>query len=117
VTLDLVEGPARFTTADAKAWGITQAVGGSNAWRDGAPTTAGPGFTTYHSASGARVINIHRIADLVRGAVVVALLPWSSPMPACSCLTCTTSPATWTDEADLVRPSHALVRAAPPSLS
>jgi vancomycin resistance protein YoaR len=70
VSLDLVEGPAVFTTADAEAWGITQAVGGNHAWRDGAPTTAGPGFTTYHSASGARVINIHRIADLVRGAVV-----------------------------------------------
>jgi vancomycin resistance protein YoaR len=70
VTLDLVEGPAAFTTADAQAWGITQAVGGNNAWRSGAPTTAGPGFTTYHAASGARVINIHRIADLVRGAVV-----------------------------------------------
>jgi vancomycin resistance protein YoaR len=70
VDLDLVEGPAAFTTADAQAWGITQAVGGNNAWRSGAPTTAGPGFTTYHAATGARVINIHRIADLVRGAVV-----------------------------------------------
>jgi vancomycin resistance protein YoaR len=70
VALELVEGPAAFTRADAEAWRITQAVGGNNAWRDGAPTTAGPGFTTYHSASGARVINIHRMADLVRGAVV-----------------------------------------------
>ncbi|MEO7429847.1 MAG: VanW family protein, partial [Acidimicrobiales bacterium] len=70
VALTLVEGPAEFTAAEAKAWGITQAVGGNHAWRSGAPTTAGPGFTTYHSASGARVINIHRIADLVRGAVV-----------------------------------------------
>jgi len=70
VALDLVDGPATFTTADAREWGITQAVGGNHAWRDGAPTVAGPGFTTYHAASGARVINIHRIADLVRGAVV-----------------------------------------------
>lgn len=70
VALPLAEGPATFTAADARALGITQAVGGSNAWRNGAPTTAGPGFTTYHSASGARVINIHRIADLVRGAVI-----------------------------------------------
>ncbi len=68
--LPLIEGPAAFTTADARALGITQAVGGNHAWRNGAPTTAGPGFTTYHSASGARVINIHRIADLVRGAVI-----------------------------------------------
>lgn len=70
VRLQLAEGPASFTVEDARAWGITQAVGGNHAWRDGAPTTAGPGFTTYHSASGARVTNIHRIADLVRGAVV-----------------------------------------------
>lgn len=70
VALELVDGPAAFTVANAQSWGITQAVGGNNAWRDGAPTTAGPGFTTYHAATGARVINIHRIADLVRGAVV-----------------------------------------------
>jgi vancomycin resistance protein YoaR len=70
VALRLVQGSAGFTTEDAEAWGITQPVGGNHAWRDGAPTTAGPGFTTYHAASGARVINIHRIADLVRGAVV-----------------------------------------------
>ena len=63
-------GPPTFTAADAQAYGIIQAVGGNNAWRDGAPTTAGPGFTTYHAATGARVTNIHRIADLVRGAVI-----------------------------------------------
>ena len=70
VDLELIDGPADFTVAEADGWGITQAVGGNNAWRNGAPTTAEPGFTTYHSAGGARVINIHRIADLVRGAVV-----------------------------------------------
>jgi vancomycin resistance protein YoaR len=70
VVLDLVDGPATFTVADAQAWGITQAVGGNHAWRNGAPTTAGPGFTTYHAAGGNRVVNIHRIADLVRGVVV-----------------------------------------------
>ncbi len=68
--LTLVDGPAPFTAADAEAWGIKEPVGGNNAWRNGAPTTAGPGFTTYHDASGARVINIHRMADLVRGAVI-----------------------------------------------
>jgi vancomycin resistance protein YoaR len=68
--LTLVDGPAAFTVAQAEAWGITQAVGGNNAWRSGAPTTAGPGFTTYHAAGGARVTNIHRIADIVRGAIV-----------------------------------------------
>lgn len=70
VALDLVEGQATFTTADAEAYGIVEPVGGHHAWRDGQPTTAGPGFTTYHAPSGARVTNIHRIADIVRGAVI-----------------------------------------------
>ncbi len=68
--LTLVEGPADITAAEAQQWGITQPVGGNRAWRNGAPTTAGAGFTTYHSAGGNRVVNIHRMADLVRGAVV-----------------------------------------------
>jgi vancomycin resistance protein YoaR len=70
VELPLVDGPASFTVAEAEAYGIKQAVGGNHAWRNGAATTAEPGFTTYHDATGARIINIHRIADLVRGAVV-----------------------------------------------
>lgn len=70
VELSLVDGPASFTAADAEAYGIKEPVGGNNAWRSGAPTTAGPGFTTYHDPTGARIINIHRIADLVRGAVI-----------------------------------------------
>lgn len=70
VELPLVDGPASFTVADAEAYGIKQAVGGNHAWRNGAPTAAEPGFTTYHDPSGARIVNIHRIADLVRGAVI-----------------------------------------------
>ncbi len=70
VDLELVPGPALFTAADAQAYGIVRAVGGNNAWRDGAPTTAGPGFTTYHAPTGARITNIHLIADRVRGAVI-----------------------------------------------
>lgn len=70
VELPLVDGPASFTVADAEAYGIKGAVGGNNAWRSGAPTTADPGFTTYHDAGGNRVINIHRIADLVRGVII-----------------------------------------------
>jgi vancomycin resistance protein YoaR len=70
VALELVEGPAEFTTADAEAYQIVGPVGGNHAWRDGAPTTAAPGFTTYHAPTGARITNIHRIADLVRGVVV-----------------------------------------------
>ena len=68
--LQLVDGPAGFRSADAKTYGITQAVGGNEAWRDGVPTTAGPGFTTYHDPVGSRIVNIHRIADIVRGAVI-----------------------------------------------
>ena len=45
-------------------------MGGNHAWRSGAPTTAAPGFTTYHDPTGARITNIHRMADLVRGAVI-----------------------------------------------
>jgi vancomycin resistance protein YoaR len=70
IELELTEGDARFRVADAEAWKITEAVGGNHAWRSGAPTTAGPGFTTYHAAGGNRVSNIHRIADLVRGVVI-----------------------------------------------
>ena len=60
-----------LTTEAAQALGITQAVGGSNAWRNGGPTSAGPGFTTYHDCCAARVTNIHRMADIVRGTVVL----------------------------------------------
>ena len=70
VELDLTEGPASFTVKEAEAYGIKGPVGGNNAWRSGAPTTAAPGFTTYHDPTGARITNIHRMADLVRGAVV-----------------------------------------------
>jgi vancomycin resistance protein YoaR len=61
----------RLTTEKAKGLGIRQPVGGNHAWRDGAPTTAGPGFTTYYQPGMPRVTNIHRIADLVRGSVVL----------------------------------------------
>jgi vancomycin resistance protein YoaR len=60
-----------ITTEVAQGLGIVQPVGGSNAWRDGGPTTAGPGFTTYHDCCPARVTNIHRMADIVRGTVVL----------------------------------------------
>jgi len=47
--------PADFTTADAKALGIKERVST---------------FTTYHPCCEARVENIHRIAEIVDGAVV-----------------------------------------------
>jgi vancomycin resistance protein YoaR len=61
----------KLTTDAAKDLGVKQPVGGNHAWRDGAPTTAGPGFTTWYNPGEPRVANIHRIADLVRGAVIL----------------------------------------------
>jgi vancomycin resistance protein YoaR len=59
-----------FTTQAAQECGVNQPVGGNHAWRNAEPTTAGPGFTTYYNPGEPRVINIHRIADLVDGALV-----------------------------------------------
>jgi vancomycin resistance protein YoaR len=69
--LEVVISEPALTTQAAEELKITQAVGGNHAWRDGAATTAGPGFTTYHAGGEPRVINIHRMADLVRGAVIL----------------------------------------------
>jgi vancomycin resistance protein YoaR len=71
VTLEVEITEPSLTTAQAEELGIEQPVGGNHAWRDGAPTTAGPGFTTYHAPGQPRVANIQRIADMVRGAVVL----------------------------------------------
>jgi vancomycin resistance protein YoaR len=60
-----------LTTQAAEELKITQAVGGNHAWSNGAATTAGPGFTTYHEGGQPRVTNIHRMADLVRGALIL----------------------------------------------
>ncbi|MGH9234334.1 MAG: VanW family protein, partial [Acidimicrobiales bacterium] len=68
--LEVVITEPALTTEAAEELKITQAVGGNHAWRDGSATTAGPGFTTYHAGGEARVTNIHRMADLVRGAVI-----------------------------------------------
>jgi vancomycin resistance protein YoaR len=60
-----------LTTEEAQALGVKQPVCGNNAWRNGAPTTAGPGFTTYYIPGEPRVTNIHRIADIVDGTLVL----------------------------------------------
>ena len=60
-----------LTTDEVEGLGIKQPVCGNNAWRDGVPTTAGPGFTTYYDPGQARVTNIHRIADIVDGTLVL----------------------------------------------
>ena len=69
--LEVTVTEPELTTEAAEALGIVQPVGGNNAWRNGGPTTAGPGFTTYHDCCAARVTNIHRMADIVRGTVVL----------------------------------------------
>ena len=42
----------------------------ARAWPENRTGEVGAGFTTFHAAGEARVTNIHRIADLVRGAVI-----------------------------------------------
>jgi vancomycin resistance protein YoaR len=61
VHLDLVESAPSFTAAAANKLGIVQEVG--------QPTQFGP--TTMHHCCESRVQNIHRIADLVRGHVIL----------------------------------------------
>jgi vancomycin resistance protein YoaR len=60
-----------LTTDAAQGLHVERPVCGNNAWRDGEPTTAGPGFTTYYNPGEARVVNIHRIADIVDGTLVL----------------------------------------------
>ncbi|HEY3143528.1 MAG TPA: VanW family protein [Acidimicrobiales bacterium] len=60
-----------FTTQEVEGWGIVQPIGGSRGWQNGSAIDGpSPGFTTYHAAGEPRVTNIHRIADLVDGAVI-----------------------------------------------
>jgi vancomycin resistance protein YoaR len=71
VELHTAVAPAARTTEQVQAWGITQPVGGSRGWRSGAEIAGpAPGFTTYHACCESRVTNIHRMADLVRGAII-----------------------------------------------
>lgn len=61
VDLSLVVTPPNLTTDEANALGIVEEVG--------RPDEFGP--TTYHAAGEPRVTNIHRIADIIRGAVIM----------------------------------------------
>lgn len=70
VSLDLGTAAAELTTETAQSWGITEVVGGNRAWPENRSAEGAPGFTTFHVAGEVRVTNIHRIADLVRGAVI-----------------------------------------------
>ncbi len=71
VELEVQVTEPEWTTAEVEAWGIAQPVGGNRGWSNGGAIDGpGPGFTTYHNCCEPRVTNIHRIADLVRGAVI-----------------------------------------------
>lgn len=58
---------AKFSTEDAMKLGIKEPVGTTTEWKGVAQVKS---FTTYHPCCAARVTNIHRIADLVRGTIV-----------------------------------------------
>lgn len=60
VEIELDEAVPELTTEEAQAYGIVEEVG--------SPTAFGP--TTRHPCCQNRVTNIHRIADIVRGAVI-----------------------------------------------
>jgi vancomycin resistance protein YoaR len=60
-----------LTTEAAQGLGVARPVCGNNAWRNGGATTAGPGFTTWYNPGEPRVTNIHRIADIVDGTLVL----------------------------------------------
>ncbi|MCB0960444.1 MAG: VanW family protein [Acidimicrobiales bacterium] len=56
-----------FTTEDAEALKIVEPVGTTVEW-NGQPQVKS--FTTYHPCCAARVTNIHKMADIVRGTLV-----------------------------------------------
>ena len=60
VGIDLQEAQPELTTEEAQAYGIVEEVG--------SPGEFGP--TTRHACCQNRVANIHRIADIIRGAVI-----------------------------------------------
>jgi hypothetical protein len=71
VELEAHESEPEITTQEAQSWRIAAPIGGNRAWQNGAAVPGpGPGFTTYYSPGEPRVTNIHRIADLVNGAVI-----------------------------------------------
>jgi vancomycin resistance protein YoaR len=61
VALDLVDAAPTFTAAEAAKLGIVQEIG--------SPAEFGP--TTQHKCCESRVQNIHRIADIIRGTVIL----------------------------------------------
>ena len=70
VELETTTQQPEISTEEAESWQIREPVGGVRAWPENRSGEVGPGFTTFHAAGEPRVINIHRIADIVRGAVI-----------------------------------------------
>jgi vancomycin resistance protein YoaR len=68
VEVDLEVDEAEFTTEEAQALGVKEPVGSLTEWK-GQPQVKS--FTTYHDCCAPRVTNIHRMADLVRGTLVL----------------------------------------------
>lgn len=68
IELEPVVQEPEITTEEAQALGIKEPVGTTTEW-NGQPQVKS--FTTYHAGGEPRVQNIHRIAELVRGAVVL----------------------------------------------
>ncbi|HYI61628.1 MAG TPA: VanW family protein [Acidimicrobiales bacterium] len=67
VEVEPVTDEPDLTTAGAEALGIREPVGTVTEWK-GQPQVKS--FTTYHACCEPRVTNIHKMADLVRGALV-----------------------------------------------
>ncbi len=68
VELQPVEEEPELTTEEAEALGIKEPVGTTTEWK-GQPQVKS--FTTYYDCCPSRVTNIHRIADAVRGTIVM----------------------------------------------
>lgn len=66
--LEAVTQEPELTTEEAEALGIKEPVGTTTEWNGQQQVKS---FTTYHAAGEPRVTNIHRIADLIRGTVVL----------------------------------------------
>jgi vancomycin resistance protein YoaR len=62
----IIEDPP-FTTAEAQKLGIKEPVGTTVEWKGVQQVKS---FTTYHACCESRVTNIHRMADIVRGAII-----------------------------------------------
>lgn len=62
--------PPTLTTEQAQSYRIAQPIGGTRAWPESRQGEVGPGFTTFHAGGQSRVTNIHRMADIVDGAII-----------------------------------------------